>query len=226
MSHPNRITADDFAGWTRDRGLYFFNDFDKRYTPLLECSDPGDAPKRGGLLAVAHGRGAFVYVGYSLFRQIPAGVPGAFRLLANLLAFPEALLLERVERLRTLPLFSFMDDAQLMAVARVVSEVRKGPGEYLCRQGEVGRELFIIVKGEVEIITCTDARPSTLIAREGQAVGEFAILADIARTADLRALTNVHLLSISSTHFRALLREHVEIAEHVIRQLVMKIIGG
>ena len=56
---------------------------------------PGGELKRGGLVIASHGRGTFVYVGYSLFRQVPAGVPGAFRLLANLLALPEALLLER-----------------------------------------------------------------------------------------------------------------------------------
>ena len=226
MTHPNRISSSDFDGWTHDRGLYFFGDLSDRYTPILECSDPGDAPKRGGLVVATHGRGAFVYVGYSLFRQIPAGVPGAFRLLANLLALPEALLLERVERLRKLSLFSFMNDAQLMAVARIVSEVQKTAGTYLCRRGEVGQELFIVIKGEVEIITQSDGKPLHLTAREGEVVGEFAILADIPRTADLQARTNLHLLAISSVHFRALIREHAEIAEQVIRQLVMKIVGG
>src|ERR1700736_1937028 len=120
MTHPNKITEEDFAGWIHDRGLYFFGKFDNRYTAILGCSDPGEELKRGGLLASGYGRGAFVYVGYSLFRQIPAAVPGAFRLLANLLALPEALLLERVERLRTLSLFASMTDERLMAVARIV----------------------------------------------------------------------------------------------------------
>ena len=122
MTHPNLITEEDFAGWIHDRGLYFFGTFDNRYTPILGCNDPGEELKRGGLVSARYGRGAFVYVGYSLFRQIPAAVPGAFRLLANLLALPEALLLERVERLKTLPLFASMTDERLMAVARIVSE--------------------------------------------------------------------------------------------------------
>jgi hypothetical protein len=225
MTYPNRISADDFAGWRHDRGLYFFGEFDDRYTPILGSHDPGDPLKRGGLVVAAHGRGAFVYVGYSLFRQIPAGVPGAFRLLANLLALPEALLRERVERLRPLSLFSFMTDAQLMAVARIVSETHRSAGTYLCRQGELGHELFIVVKGEVEISTESDGKPLRLTAGEGQVVGEFAILADVPRTADLRALTNVHLLVISNVHFRELIREYSEIAEGVIRLLVMKIIA-
>ena len=122
MTHPNRITEEDFADWVHDRGLYFFGTFDDSYTPILGCNDPGEELKCGGLVSARYGRGAFVYVGFSLFRQIPAAVPGAFRLLANLLALPEALLLERVERLKTLPLFASMTDERLMAVARIVSE--------------------------------------------------------------------------------------------------------
>jgi CRP/FNR family transcriptional regulator, cyclic AMP receptor protein len=88
----------------------------------------------------------------------------------------------------------------------------------------VGQELFIVIKGEVEILTEDAGVPVRLTAGEGQVVGEFAILADIPRTADLRALTNVHLLVVSNAHFRSLIREYAEIAEGVIRQLVMKII--
>lgn len=225
VTHPNRITADDFAGWHHDRGLYFFGEFDDRYTPILGSHDPGETLKRGGLVVATHGRGAFVYVGYSLFRQIPAGVRGAFRLLANLLALPEALLLERVERIRSLSLFSFMTDAQLMAVAKIVSETQVPAGTYLCRKGDVGQELFVVLKGEVEIVTDNEGTPVRLTAGAGQVVGEFAILADIPRTADLRALTDVQLLVISSVHFRVLIREYAEIAEGVIRQLVLKIIA-
>jgi CRP-like cAMP-binding protein len=152
-------------------------------------------------------------------------VPGAFRLLGNLLALPEALLLARVERLKQLSLFALLADEQLMVIARMVSENHKAAGNYLCRQGEVGQELFIIVKGEVEIVRHTGSGPVVLKAREGQVVGEFAILADIPRTADLRTSTNVHYLSVSSTNFRALLRRHPEIAENIIRQLVMKLVA-
>ena len=226
MMHPNRISSEDFAGWVHDRGLYFFGSFDDRYTPILGCSDPGGDVKRGGLVAAGYGRGAFVYVGYSLFRQVPAGVPGAFRLLANLLALPEALLLERVERLRTLSLFSFLTDKQLRAVAKIVSETYTSAGAYLCRQGQLGQELFIILKGEVEIVRRVEGGRVVTKAREGQVVGESAILADMQHTADLRALTNVHLLVISGAHFRALIRQHGEIAENVIRHLVLKLVGN
>ena len=86
LSQPNRIEAADFEGWVQERGLYFAHTWDDAYTPLLEMADPGMEPLRGGLLAARLGEGWYVYTGVALFRQLPAGVPGAYRLLANLLA--------------------------------------------------------------------------------------------------------------------------------------------
>jgi LmbE family N-acetylglucosaminyl deacetylase len=89
LSHPNRITDADFQGWVQERGLYFPHTWDERYTPLLEMADPGEEPKRGALLVATVGRGTYVYTGLAFFRQLPAGVPGAYRLFANLLALGE-----------------------------------------------------------------------------------------------------------------------------------------
>ncbi len=83
---PNEIGPDDWRGWVQERGLYFAHDWDPAYTPLLEMHDPGEPPLQGGLLLAALGRGTYVYTGVSFFRQLPAGVPGAYRLFANLLA--------------------------------------------------------------------------------------------------------------------------------------------
>ena len=83
---PNEIGPDDWQGWVQERGLYFAHDWDPAYTPLLELHDPGEAPLQGGLLVAAVGKGTYVYTGVSFFRQLPAGVPGAYRLFANLLA--------------------------------------------------------------------------------------------------------------------------------------------
>ena len=83
---PNRITEADWAGWVQERGLYFADTWDAAYTPLLETGDPGEAPLRGGLLVARHGEGTYVYTGLAFFRQFPEGVPGAYRLFANLLA--------------------------------------------------------------------------------------------------------------------------------------------
>ncbi len=86
LNVPNKITANDFEHWVQERGLYFANEWDARFTPLIACSDPGEQPLAGGLLVARHGEGYFVYTGLAFFRQIPAGVPGAYRLFANLIA--------------------------------------------------------------------------------------------------------------------------------------------
>lgn len=83
---PNRLSAADWDGWIQERGLYFAGAWDPAYRPLLELADPGEPPRRGGLLVLAHGRGTYVYTGLSFFRQLPAGVPGAVRLFLNLLS--------------------------------------------------------------------------------------------------------------------------------------------
>jgi hypothetical protein len=83
---PNLLGPADFEGWVQERGLYFAEEWDPAYTPLFSASDPGEAPILGGTLVARHGQGVFVYTGLSFFRQLPAGVPGAYRLLANLLA--------------------------------------------------------------------------------------------------------------------------------------------
>jgi hypothetical protein len=87
---PNVITEKDFGGWIQERGLYFLEQWDERFTPLLESHDPGESPQRGGMVIATYGKGQFVYTGYAWFRQLPAGVPGAFRLFANLISLPRA----------------------------------------------------------------------------------------------------------------------------------------
>jgi len=82
---PNEIAAGDWNGWVQERGLYFAHDWDAAYAALLETHDPGEPPLQGGLLVARLGRGTYVYTGLSFFRQLPAGVPGAYRLFANLL---------------------------------------------------------------------------------------------------------------------------------------------
>lgn len=83
---PNRIGAADFAGWVQERGLCFSTSWDRHYRALISTHDRGEPARNGGLLVAAHGAGRLVYTGLAFFRQLPAGVPGAFRLFANLLA--------------------------------------------------------------------------------------------------------------------------------------------
>jgi LmbE family N-acetylglucosaminyl deacetylase len=83
---PNRITPADFGGWVQERGTYFLRTFDPMYTPLLESGDPGEQPLRGGLVTVKYGKGTYTYAAYVFFRELPAGVRGAYRLFANLVS--------------------------------------------------------------------------------------------------------------------------------------------
>lgn len=83
---PNRITTHDFDGWVEERGHDFMQSWDPRYTALTETHDPGQSPQKGGLLVASYGKGFYVYAGYALYRQLPEGVPGAFRILANLIS--------------------------------------------------------------------------------------------------------------------------------------------
>jgi hypothetical protein len=83
---PNRITKADFDGWVEERGHSFPASWDKAFTPLTETHDAGQEPQLGGLLAGHFGKGIYVYESYALYRQFPELVPGAYRLLANLLS--------------------------------------------------------------------------------------------------------------------------------------------
>jgi LmbE family N-acetylglucosaminyl deacetylase len=87
FNYPNQITDQDFEGWVQERGVYFPEKWDSKYLPLLACNDPGEAVKNGSLLVCEFGKGKFVYTGLSFFRQLPAGVPGAYKLLVNLLSW-------------------------------------------------------------------------------------------------------------------------------------------
>ncbi len=90
LKAPNRIDAPDFDGWVQERGLYFADEWDPRYQTPLSMADPGEKPLTGSLLVTSYGKGYFVYTGLAFFRQLPAGVPGAYRLFANLIALGRA----------------------------------------------------------------------------------------------------------------------------------------
>jgi LmbE family N-acetylglucosaminyl deacetylase len=86
LNTPNKITQEDFKGWVQERGLYFWTQFDSKYTPVLTMNDPGEPPLNGGLVYSHFGKGTYIYTGLAFFRQLPEGVPGAYRLFVNLLS--------------------------------------------------------------------------------------------------------------------------------------------
>ena len=86
LHKPNQITAKDFEGWIQERGLYFASEWDSHYQPLFETHDPGEKALRGGTLYTRYGKGVYIFTAFSWFRELPAGVPGAYRIFANFLS--------------------------------------------------------------------------------------------------------------------------------------------
>lgn len=86
MNYPNKITEKDFDGWVQERGLYFPNKWAKEFSPILSFQENGDAPMEGSLLVAKYGEGHYMYTGLSFFRELPAGVPGAYKLFTNMIS--------------------------------------------------------------------------------------------------------------------------------------------
>ena len=89
LNFPNKINQDDFKGWKQERGIYFASDLDPAYQKILSMNDPGEKANDGSLIVAKYGKGNFVYSGLVFFRELPAGIPGAYRLFANLLGLPK-----------------------------------------------------------------------------------------------------------------------------------------
>jgi hypothetical protein len=90
LNIPNKITQKDFEEWIQERGLYFPDQWDSQYQTLIACNDPGESAKTGGILYAKYGKGIYIYTAYSWFRELPAGVPGAYRLFINLVSAQES----------------------------------------------------------------------------------------------------------------------------------------
>jgi hypothetical protein len=86
LNYPNKIIESDFAGWVQERSIYHATDLDTAFQTVISMHDPGEQPDAGSLVIARYGKGFFTYAGLSFFRQLPAGVPGAYRLFANLIA--------------------------------------------------------------------------------------------------------------------------------------------
>lgn len=86
LNFPNKITSADFDGWVQERGLYFPNEWDENYEAILSSNDPGEDARDGGLLVAKYGEGYYIYSGYSWFRELPAGVAGAYRIFTNMIS--------------------------------------------------------------------------------------------------------------------------------------------
>jgi len=219
---PNEITEADFNGWLQERGRYFFGTWDKRYIPLLASHDRNETYKEGGLVECQYGRGTYLYIGYSFFRQLPNGVQGAFRLFANILAIPAARRLERAKFLRNNILFASLDEERLRALADVMFERWYEDGQTICEAGAKEDVLYVVYRGQVEIFDQTTVQA---VAAEGDCIGEFAVLGDIPRSASMRARGNTQLLAINGDEFREVLKKNPELSIDLIRALVRKMVA-
>ena len=86
VNSPNKIEATDFDNWVQERGLYFPNKWGNEFTPIFSMADKGESAKKGSLIVAKYGKGNYIYTGISFFRELPAGVPGAYKLFANMLS--------------------------------------------------------------------------------------------------------------------------------------------
>ena len=86
LNSPNKITMADFQGWVQERGIYFWGTWDPQYQPVIGFTDTGEPEAKGGLVYARDGKGLYIYTGISFFRELPAGVPGAYRLFVNLIS--------------------------------------------------------------------------------------------------------------------------------------------
>ncbi len=89
LNSPNILTSEDFRGWKQEQGLYYPNEWDTAFTPIIEANDKGETPKKGAILVAKYGKGNYIYTGLSFFRELPEGVSGAFRLMANMISLPK-----------------------------------------------------------------------------------------------------------------------------------------
>ena len=86
LNFPNKITQNDFDGWVQERGLNFADNWDDKYEPVLSGHDPNEKELKGGMLFTHYGKGVFIFSGYAWFRQLPSGVPGAYRIFVNMIS--------------------------------------------------------------------------------------------------------------------------------------------
>ncbi|RZJ50248.1 MAG: PIG-L family deacetylase, partial [Flavobacterium sp.] len=89
LNTPNKISTKDFEGWTQEQGLYYPNEYDSAFTPIISSHDKGESPKNGALLVAPYGKGYYIYTGLSFFRELPEGVAGAYRLLSNIISLKQ-----------------------------------------------------------------------------------------------------------------------------------------
>ena len=152
-------------------------------------------------------------------------MPGAIRLFANVLALAEARIRERMDRLREIELFGYMDDDELYAAARIMTERWLDAGTVLANEGEPGHELFVLVDGSIEVVKRLSGGDRVLhVAHPGESIGELALLAGHERSATLRAATDAIVLVLREDAFDAWLQANPSLGRRLLRLLARRVI--
>ena len=160
-------------------------------------------------------------------RQIPAGVEGALRLFANIMATPKHRIIKRMKFLRNVPIFSMLDESILEKIAKTLFERFFEYDSYICHEGDHGDELYIIIEGKVDIIK-EHKDSSRIIATKsaGDFIGEFAILSNIPRTATLKTNGKTRLFILKASFFREILAQNPEMQSKLLDILVHMILNN
>ncbi|MFC1477858.1 cyclic nucleotide-binding domain-containing protein [Candidatus Margulisiibacteriota bacterium] len=220
---PNDIMRSDFDDWVENRGNCFFSQWDKHYHALLSCTVDKEE-KDGGLMICQHGRGAYVYTGYSFYKQVSSAVPGAIRMFANIFSLPAADVGENLKFLRKTELFAGIKALDLEDIARIMFMQIEDDGEIICKEGDEGNELYIVHSGKVDVIKKENGKEKVVATiGVGACVGEMAILGKTKRTATLRANGDVELLVIREDQFEGILRSHPDVDITLLHLLVRRL---
>jgi CRP-like cAMP-binding protein len=221
---PNEVGGADFDGWVQERGRYFFGQWDERYRPLLAAADRGEEPRLGGLIVANHGRGTYVYCGYSLLLQLPAGVQGAYRLFANLLAIPAVRVAERIEFMKGAEVVAALPEPQLAALAKLTSERVLQDGTVISSQGELATEIYLVREGEVVIVRHSEgAEEEVHVWGKGACIGEVAALGKLPRTASMVARGTTRVLALKLEDLEPMLGERPELSRALITLLAQRV---
>ena len=224
LNLPNRLASSDWEGWVHDRGIYFFGTWDPRYLPILSATDPGEEPRLGGLMVASHGRGVYVYCGYSFARQIPAGVAGAIRLFANVLGLAESRMRERARCLRAEALLDFLTDAEVAVAARWVSERSVEAGAELACQGTGAAGIYIGADVELELWHADrDGERLVRVAAPGEPVGSFDALRDGPPSVTVRGRDAGRVLELRGDVLRGWLCADRDLAGRLVGRLAEEI---
>jgi CRP-like cAMP-binding protein len=170
-----------------------------------------------------YGRGTYVYCGYSLYRQLPAGVHGAFRLFANLLALPAVRLSERMEFMKGTEIFASLPDAQLATLAKLASERLVEDGTVISSEGDSAREVYVIREGEVSIRRRRDGAVEELrVCGKGACIGDVAALGTVTRSASIVARGPARLIVLEEEQLERLLEAQPEVSRALLMLLAKR----